>query len=125
MIEKLKPCPLCGSQPNITEVYLFADGNRMIIECGRCGLTLDHTQYDSVNESAIDLWNQRTPELGNEEQTLLDKMFPKCEKCKSRPSDYSRTMCMCSEGIYLPKHPPRGQDTYFKIGKYEEMETNI
>ena len=105
----LKPCPLCGNQPNITTTELFIDGNRMVIECSGCGLTLDHTQYNSFNESAIDLWNQRTPELGNEGQMLLDAMFPKCKTCKSCPSDYSSCVCMCSEGMFVPQHPPRKQ----------------
>lgn len=140
----LKPCPLCGGAPAITLAEEGLHDQRIVIECRRCGLVLDHTQhyytterYNKTtgirvientglvdSESAIDLWNRRTPDLGNEDQLLLDKMFPKCENCKSRPSDYSKTMCMCNEGIYLPKHPPRGQDTHFKIGSYEEMEIN-
>lgn len=127
MIEEkinLMPCPLCGKLPDITTLIHYSDGNRMVIECGRCGLTLDHTQHYPLDKSAIDLWNSRVPELGNEEQTLLDKMFPKCTNCKSRPSDYSSVVCMCNEGIYIPQHPPRKQDTRFRLGKYEEMEIN-
>ena len=140
---KLKPCPLCGRAPEITLTETGLHDQRIVIECRRCGLVLDHTQhyytterYNKMtgirvventglvdSESAIDLWNRRTPDLGNEGQLLLEEMFPKCITCKSRPSDYSSVMCMCNEGVYIPQHPPRGQGTRFKIGKYEEMET--
>ena len=75
---KLKPCPLCGSEPGIDSVIYTDDFTRMIIVCRRCGLTLDHTQHYVMgpvwsetahtyirqkrgvyNESAIDLWNTR------------------------------------------------------------------
>ena len=140
---KLKPCPLCGGRPEIIYAREYSDKNVIQIQCLNCGLSLEHTQeyifqdrFDNklqtyipervgfYNESAIDLWNKRTPDLGNDGEQLLDEMFPKCTNCKSRPSDYSSVVCMCNEGIYIPQHPPRGQDTRFRLGKYEEMEIN-
>ena len=125
----LKPCPLCGNDVNVygpdnwrpTFYDPDSGGDPVVLQCD-CGLTFSINSYDY--QETYDVWNRRTPDLGNEEQTLLDKMFPKCTNCKSRPSDYSSVMCMCNKGIYLPKHPPRKQDTRFRLGKYEEMEIN-
>ena len=134
----LKPCPLCGGDAEITLVETELHAQRMVIECRRCGLALDHTQHYYTterhnkttgirvientglvdSESAIDMWNRRTPDLGNEGIDLWDEMFPKCKYCHSRPSDKSNVLCMCNEGMFLPRHPD-GDHFEFKIGSYE------
>lgn len=137
----LKPCPLCGSEPDIVFAADIMGDQRIVIECPKCGLTLDHTQryyttekYDKKtgmrtventgvtdSESAIDIWNRRTPYLGNEGELLWDDMFPKCKECPSRPSDYSNILCMCNEGMCIPRYPQ--EDHFeFKFGPYEGEE---
>ena len=129
MEEKLhiKPCPLCGmavrvyGPDNWRPTFYDPDsgGDPVVLQCD-CGLTFSINSYDY--QETYDAWNNRTPELGNEGQAFLDKMFPKCKNCKSSPSDYSTTVCMCNEGMFFPQHPPRGQDTHIKFGMYEEKE---
>lgn len=134
----LKSCPLCGSEPEITLATEGPAYSRIVIECCSCGLVLDHTQhyyttdrYDEKtnvrtierigsadSESSIELWNRRTPELGNEEPLSWEDMFPKCKVCASRPSEHSNIFCMCNEGMCFPKHP-QGDHFQFQLGSYE------
>lgn len=133
----LKPCPLCGGIPEITLAEEGLHDTRIVIECRKCGLVLDHTQtyytterYNKTNgirvientglvdsESSIDLWNRRTPELGNESASIWNELFPKCNACQSRPSDESSILCICNEGMFIPKHPTEDNFT-FKFGDY-------
>lgn len=136
----LKPCPLCGGVSEITLAEEGLHDKRIVIECRMCGLVLDHTQryytterYNKTSgirvventglvdsESAIDLWNRRTPELGNESIELYDAMFHKCNGCTNRPSDTSNILCMCNDGMCLPRHPT-GDNLAFQFGRgYEE-----
>ena len=134
----LKPCPLCGGQPEITLTTEGPYNSRIVIECRRCGLVLDHTQryytterYNKTtgirvientgladSESAIDLWNKRTSDLGNETQQVWEDLFPKCKDCASRPSEYSNIFCICNKGMCFPKHP-QGDHFQFQLGSYE------
>ena len=74
--ERLKPCPLCGSNALIVEVSFSPDEIFTHIQCSCCELELRHTQYRrevrdirsrviktfNVNEDAITIWNKRVNE---------------------------------------------------------------
>ena len=72
---KLDPCRYCGGEAIITECDMSTEAERIVIQCQRCGIALDHTQewytIDSYNKfgalipkrvlkrnmSAIEIWN--------------------------------------------------------------------
>lgn len=82
MTVKLKPCPFCGNGAEIVEVELNEYDSRVKIVCKGCGVELNHTQEFyihekkdpitgevigttriSMNDSAINLWNNRINEI--------------------------------------------------------------
>lgn len=74
---KLDPCRYCGGEAMLVVSQLSTNEERHVIECRRCGITLDHTQYwytrrvphphipgEFIDErvaspalSAIEIWN--------------------------------------------------------------------
>lgn len=67
----LKPCPFCGGDPHISEIFVGTPYNggfvdyTITIEC-RCGVTLEkeHTEQPDgrplpLQETAFDAWNRR------------------------------------------------------------------
>lgn len=83
---ELKPCPLCGRRARIVEWEECYDFTRIHIQCGGCGLELNHTQdwymvekrnafgfkylerSIPMSEDAITIWNTRVSEEYNEHQ---------------------------------------------------------
>ena len=118
----LKPCPLCGNEihvhgPEDWRPTLYdpdSGGDPVVLQCD-CGLTFSINSYDY--QETYDAWNKRTPELGNESVDLWNAMFPKCNGCKSKPSDTSNILCMCSNGMCLPRQP-QGDHFTFQFGDY-------
>lgn len=70
---KLKPCPFCGAEIEITEIKIEVGYTQeLLIHCSRCGTdfelheqdrdtytTIDGDIYQIINGSPFDLWNTR------------------------------------------------------------------
>lgn len=64
MIE-LKPCPFCGSKPNVTYIT-NAIGNKIInIECdkSKCNIVLFTRTGFSSDDAVIEAWNRRADDV--------------------------------------------------------------
>lgn len=62
MNEKLKPCPFCGGEAEITKTYAF--DYYFYVGCQRCRV---ETGYYDTEEEAINAWNTRV------EENLIDE----------------------------------------------------
>ena len=118
----LKPCPLCGNKvrvfgPEDWRPTLYdpdSGGDPVVLQCD-CGLSFGINSYDY--QETYDAWNKRKLELGNQSADMWNELFPKCNACQSRPSDKSSILCICNEGMFIPKHPTEDNFT-FKFGDY-------
>lgn len=106
----IKPCPLCGNAVRVfgpedwNPTFYDSDsgGDPVVLQCD-CGLTFSIGSYDY--HETYELWNRRTSDLGNISDDFYDEMFGKCKECQSKPSDTSNILCMCNDGMCLPRHP--------------------
>ena len=58
---ELKPCPFCGSKPNVTYIPNDTGGKTINIECdnSKCGVVL-FTRLNFVSDDyVIEAWNRR------------------------------------------------------------------
>lgn len=60
--DELKPCPFCGSEPNIGS--LGGDGENWAIWCPACGCACVETDHETTKEDIIRAWNGRVHSNG-------------------------------------------------------------
>lgn len=69
MVDKLKPCPFCGSKAelyqNIKEDGTGDFNGRYFVRCDPCDLVID-SAWDVPEAEAIAAWNRRTPANGEQ-----------------------------------------------------------
>lgn len=57
-MEKLKPCPFCGGEAEITETKMFRNQD-CYVQCKGCGACTKFRFGDECRKQAIDDWNTR------------------------------------------------------------------
>lgn len=69
MTMKLKNCPFCGGEADLSQkMFVSGDGSKTYVKCKTCGATSQtHIAYDMDDdkkalEAAADTWNRRTAE---------------------------------------------------------------
>lgn len=59
--EKLKPCPFCGGEAEITKSYGLPLDGYVYVECLNCGASVRRIKISAdycANDKAVELWNK-------------------------------------------------------------------
>ena len=56
-MDKLKPCPFCGSEALLEDLGSYEKCGRYFVRCSKCGIAQDNLW--STKKTAIIRWNRR------------------------------------------------------------------
>ena len=56
-MDKLKPCPFCGSEALLEDLGSYGEGGRYFVRCSKCEIVQD--KLWRTKKTAIKRWNRR------------------------------------------------------------------